>query len=324
MNHVLQQLAGSYKAAGGGGGGGGGSLITGINAHDLMWVAPGAMQIGLYTALGVKIQRSDINVDGSSTGYIRGFGSATCASTVNTWATALKNAGIQPMIVFAFNGGMQTTSTMITGIQSIIASTKGLWFEWGNELDGWQGGSRPASPPTASAYNTQFASIVSAIHSADSTAKIGPAPVANVNPGGSGWNLMSSYLTGGLASVPYDFLPFHNYPFPTGDSPTTVWDGQVSAITAIPNWTAQAASCGNTKPNWMTECGWDTDDVTQAVQASYMSQFWQSAQVQALPVMIPYEMYDDGQNYGWMTSSDLTGGGTLTAKTVYNTMKALL
>lgn len=271
-----------------------GSQIVGINDHSLMWgnttgfPVPGTPTTQL-AAIKAKVFRNDLACDygTSKTGE---FGSAQCVSAVNAWATALRSINCQPMIVVTW-ATPQDTATVAAGMAAICKGTPGLWIEWGNELD-YQD---PGDVPTT--YIPQFKAVVAAVHAADPTAKISPAPVANINSGGDGWNNDNAMFAAGLGSIPYDFLGFHCYPYPTGGSPA-------SAEQYIAPFIAAAASWGNKAPCWLTECGWQTSDVSQATQALYCQQWLQSPAVAALPVVIFYELFDDApgsQTYGWMT-----------------------
>lgn len=287
----------------------------GTNDHFLMWSAPTSYPIADMVALGVRVCRNDLYADATSS-YTGTLASSETISAVQTWAAALRAAGIQPMIVVTFSTGvLPTTATFASNMATLVTACPGIWWEIGNEIEeSWNGSI------SASSYVPFFSSAVTAMKAADPTCKIGPSPVANINDLGVGWTWVQAAFTAGLASVPYDFFSFHNYPYPSAAAPTVnIWGPWVtppdypastSAITCIPYFTAQATAWGNTKPYWMTECGWQdvdtsaTPNMTDALQASYMVTFLQGIESYGLAVVTPYALSDSGgETYGWYTAS---------------------
>ena len=272
-------------------------VIVGINDHDLMWASnPPLAQL---KALGAKVHRCDLGAEAQfNTAYNFGdcLGTPGCAGVVGGWASQLRTIDCQPMIVFGFTS-LPTPSVFADDLAALVEAVPGLWIEVGNELD--------AESFSIPEYITLLAAAVTAAHEADPTCKIGPSPVGNINYDGSGWNWLEKAFAAGLAAIPYDFLPFHNYPWPTALAPTVDWAGTWNAETLIAPFIAQCATWGNKAPCWLTEFGWQSTDtsatpnMTEALQASYLSEFIQSAEVQSLPVAIIYELGDGGgQVYG--------------------------
>ena len=283
----------------------------GLNDHDLLYASSAVQQqvAGLLAAAGVTVHRCDLLA-----------ADITNTAMVTQWATNMRAAGIQPMIVVTFGTpwtALPNTTTFASDMATLVAACPGLWWEIGNEPD--QG------TIAASAYVPFFSAAVTAMKAADSTCKVGPCPISNVNGGGGGTTWLAAAFAAGLAAILYDFLPFHNYPWPTSLAPTTPWSGPYSAITLIPQFTVWATAQGNTKPYWMTECGWQSVDgpMTPALQSSYMVAFLQAITGYGLVVVIPYELSDGGgETYGWMN----TVGGDYynNPKPVYTAVEALV
>lgn len=293
----------------------------GINGHDLRWgYLDPTYTPALVTGCGAKVYRNDILVVPGSTQGADGtpgtFGSSQCTAAVKAWADALRAAGVQPMLVCTWGGssnaaapGLPETQTVVAGLKALCAAVPGLWIEWGNEL----GYSDPTSARDPSGYVAQFAAVVAAVHGTDSTAKIGPCPVANINPGSGGWKLAKSWFDNGLASVPYDFFPFHDYPWPTAEPPAYLWTshgspGGYSAETLIPVFTSQVTAWGNKAPYWLTEFGWQsvdtsaTPNMTEDLQSQYVVAFMEGIASYGLEVVLAYTLGDDSQSYGFMNS----------------------
>jgi hypothetical protein len=271
--------------------------IFGINDHFLSWAEVDEYPITDLVKLGVKVCRNDL-ITGPDSGYPGEFGSALCVKTVSGWAAALRAAGIQPMIVVTFDSLLPTTEAA-QAMRKIAKAVPGLCWEWGNEIH------YQAPSVTAAQYVKQFKYIAHAVHDTDPTAKIGPEPVANINPGGDGWQLTEECFAAGLGKINYDFLPFHDYPWPTDKGPFYPFANGFNAVSLIPNWKTQCAAWGNHAPLWLTEWGWQSVDgiMTLGSQRNYCKAFWGSAAVHALPVAITYELGDGGgQTYGWMTA----------------------
>jgi hypothetical protein len=276
--------------------------IFGINEHFLMWTDAADYPIAAMKTLGVKVCRCDLYGDGTTSDYTGTLASAETIATVQGYAADLRAAGIQPMIVVTFKS-QPPTAMFASEMATLVAACPGIWWEIGNELDG--------AGLNAAAYVPFFAAAVTAMHAADPTCKVAPAPVSNINVEGSGWNWDYTAFAAGLGAVDYDFFFFHNYPWTPNISPTTPWAGGKDAEQLIPQFTAQATAWGNKAPCGLSEWGWESPGekypLTAALQSSYCVAFWQSAEVQALAVAIAYELGDGGgQTYGWMTADWVT------------------
>jgi hypothetical protein len=292
--------------------------VFGLNNHDLMWNDTHDYPIAQLTAVGAKVFRNDLIADAGSHGQTGVFGSTECCVTVDDWSTKLRAAGIQPLIVITFVS-LLDTPTMVAGVEAIVKGTPGLWIEWGNELD------YQAPSITAAEYVAQFEAIVTAAHAADPTCKIGPQPIANINPGGDGMVNMQAMADAGLFNIDFDFLPFHCYPWPSATGPTVPWDGAFTVESLIPQATASITAMGyKTGIFWITEFGYQsvdtsaTPNMTPALQSQYILEEFTSPQFDAIPVLISYELQDGGgQVYGWMDAN-------LVAKPVYTAVAALV
>jgi len=279
----------------------------GINDHFLRWTSQASWPITDLAALGCRVCRNDLSADAGTGDNTGAIGTSPCTTITTAWVTALRSAGIQPLIVVTWNyaNALSGYSSLAANLAALAAANPGVWWEIGNELD--YAYSIGDTAVAAATYEPWFAAIVSAMHTADPTCKVGPAPVANTNPAGTGWNWISAAFTAGLASVPYDFLSFHVYAGPTARSPTSYfYTSSYTTETLIPNFTAQCTTWGNTKPYWLTECGWqavdtsDTPNMTDALQASYMVAYLQAIESYGLAVVTPYALGDwGGQTYGW-------------------------
>lgn len=279
--------------------------LFGMNGHDLMWATAPVAQL---TALGAKVHRCDLAAEVAynvGAGYTYGncLGTPGCATAVGTWASDLRAAGIQPFVVITFTS-IPDPTVFAADLAALVKAVPGLWIEVGNELDG------TSMATQVTEYLAMFSAAVKAAVVADPTCKIGPAPVSNINPGGGGWNWLSKLFAGGLASIAYDFLPFHNYPWPSALGPTVVWASGYSVETMIDPFIAQCTAWGNKAPCWMTEGGYQsvdasaTPNMTPALQASYLTAFLASPQVKALAVALVYELVDGGgETYGLIDGS---------------------
>ena len=268
--------------------------------------------IAALKALGATVSRQQIASTSMTVGQVQPYYNACQA------------AGIQLVLVETLPDPLPNTTTHAANLATVAAACPDIWWEIGNEPD-----QVPAI--SASLYPAFFSAAVTAIKAADPTCKIGPCPVSNINGGGGGQTWLAAAFTAGLAAIPYDFLPFHNYPYPTALPPTTAWSGPYTAITLIPQFTAWATGQGNTKPYWNTECGWQDVDtsaspnMTAALQASYMVTYLQAIAGYGLPVVIPYAMYDSGsQAYGWMDQFNYNlSNQYYTPRDVYTAVQAL-
>lgn len=285
-------------------------FLLGVNDHDLMWSSAAVQEqvIGYMVALGIKVHRCDLYE-----------ADLPDIDTVSTWVSQLKAAGIQPLIPVTFSS-LINTGTAITGISELCAAVPGLWLEWGNELD---------SPYwiNMSAYVSQFSQIVLAVQATDPTAKIGCAPVSNINAGGSGWVWKKDYVAAGGNKIPVNFDPIHDYVWPGNVPPLANWAGGYSSISLIPQWQA-AFPCK--APTWITEAGYPSlttnsppssagvqyPEMTPALQSQYIMQFLQNVPSN-IPVVVLYELGDGGgQVFGLMTA------GWLAPKPIYTALAA--
>ena len=292
------------------------TYTPGINDHDLMWSSPAqqAQAIADMVALGVKVHRCDL--------YITDLTDPTkVVQTTQTfigWVGLLKAAGIQPFPVITWNDP-NAAQTLPDGrvagaaLATLAKQVPGVWWEYGNEWESQEGG---PSTSRALAYVISFAQVVADIQAADPGCKIGPSPVANINRGGWGWSWTQYTFQAGLGAVPYDFLPFHWYQYPGNLPPTADFNndpGPGPFLTCIPTFTAQVTTWGNKAPYWLTECGWQSlttgsgdgqPEMTQALQATYITEFLQAITGYGLAVVILYELGDGGnQLFGLMTAN---------------------
>jgi hypothetical protein len=292
-------------------------VITGhrfgiCSINDLMWTKPGSYPIAQMQKIGATVCRSQLAMDAGGWDGYDGTQNYPISSAeqgnISGWTKAMNAAGIQPLIVCTF-ATLQDTATMATAMATLAKTNPGTWWEWGNELE------YQAKGITAPQYVTQFAQIVAAVSAADPTALIGPAPVENITSGQQGWTAMQQRATAGLFKIPFHFLPHHNY----GDTPA-----QIEAL--IAPWIAYCKGLGNTAPHWETECGWGTgpQQDTEAVQEANCMAYLASAAVQALPVVTPYELFDDDSNlWGWLGGGVSGGRAFGDPKPVYTAFAAL-
>lgn len=312
----------------------------GINDHELAWSntggGPGGLQVPIsqLTALGVKVHRNDLILEGTS--FCSTIGSSTCNTRVASWASQLQDAVVEPLLVVTFSSGMppsgtgdcaNSLATNIANIAAVAAAAPGIAWEFGNEVE-------DNNPPTAVAYVAAFASFVTAMKAADPTCLVGFGPPANINGGGSGANWIDSLFTAGLAAIPYDFAPFHWYQYPSNVPPTADFDPGFGSpfMSYIPAWLALLTGWGNTKPVWQTEFGWRSlttssgdayPEMTQAYQSQYVTEYLQAMTGQGVPVVLGYELGDSLPGYsatdvwGWMTA------GWAAPKLVYTAVQAL-
>lgn len=283
----------------------------GMNEHFLMWTAPSAYPIAIMQKLGVKVCRNDLYGDGKTSSFTGALTSAKTISGVQTWATALRAGGIQPLVVVTFPGKV-LPAAFASDMATLAAACPGIWWEIGNELD--------ASGISAASYVPFFAATVKAVQTADSTCKIGPSPVSNIDQGGGGWGFTQKMFATGLAAIPYDFHPFHSYQYPGNIPPNvTFFHGTLGTPTfleAIPFFIEQLTTWGNTKPPWLTEFGYKSlttnskdpttlyPEMTEALQAEYVLQELAALKGFNIPVAIVYELGDGGgETYGWYTAN---------------------
>jgi len=311
----------------------------GLNGtNEIQWAPTSSYPstIAALTALGAKVSRQQL-----------WYNNLTVAA-VQPYYLACQAAGIQLLIVVApigpGPGGVaganpQTLSAQpafANALAAIATACPGIWWEIGNELD-------YNSPGLASTYVPFFSACVTALHAADSTCKVGPSPIANINGGGSGMTWQQTLVTNGLAAVPYDFTPIHWYQGPGNLPPRAPWyAGPPPGIGGTTPWESYVTTCkaqfvtwGITQPVWLTETGWqptsgDTGDgypdTTQALIATYMVEWLTDLNSLGIPVVIPYALYDSGgEQFGWMNVTNYeTSSQAYTARPVYTAVQALL
>lgn len=269
--------------------------IIGINSHSLMWDPNQNIQSQLLIPLGVKVLRNDYQLDTST---------PTDAQFAN-WVAQCRSLNIQPLVVVTFNSGLPSISPAAK-LALLAKANPGLIWEYGNEIDWFI----PKTPPGA--YVQQLLQVTTAIHQADPTAKVYSCPPANINPGGSGWNWQMQCFVAGLASIPIDGSPFHNYTYPDNALPST-------ALSLIPGYIAQMNAWGNHAPYAITECGFKSGgDMTPQLQSQYMLEYLKGLP-SSITICTPYSLTDSGgETFGWTQSNYSL------AKPVFSTISAYL
>jgi hypothetical protein len=314
------------------------TTLYGINGpNEVQWAdhASYTSTINALAALGAKVTRQAIYYNNLN------------VSTVQPFYTLCVAADLQLFLVVAplgpGSGGAGTYPETLSAqpgfanaVAAIAAACPGIWWEIGNECNS-------NSPGLASTYVPFFSTTVTALKAADSTCKVGPAPISNLNGGASGQIWYQALFTNGLAAVDYDFTPIHWYQYPSnlpprvafdaggppGGSGTTPWESYITTIqTVLAGW-------GNVKPVWLTETGWwevttgnsgdGYPDMTQALQSQYITEFIADVPSLNLPVVLFYALYDSGsEQFGWMNVTNYeTSSQAYTPRPVYTAVAAL-
>lgn len=338
-------------------------MLFGMNGHDIWYIPQANWQanVDMLANMGVKVYRQDFYQGATFSG--NGVSWATSGTTISqacvdlfsAFAAKLVAAGIQPLFVFGGNGANPPSnySDFASQLAQLCAAVPGLWIEIGNEIElsfQWNAGNGGI---TAAEYVSLLSDCVTACHNADPTCMIGPSPVANINSGGGGYNWMTSLFGANLTSVDYDFLPFHLYGSwgsnGTDPPPNDNFGGSYSTNTLASFWTGYCTGKGNTKPYFMTECGFQSTDASstpnmnEALQAAYATgyngssagytgqPFLTAPDVIDLPVVLWYDLIDDtssgygssgSQTYGIFTYPSDSSGEAEAAneKTVYTAL----
>jgi hypothetical protein len=249
----------------------------GVNAH-IMWntTNQAALNAERARAAGLQAVRFDIDWDKLEPSAKGNF-SATYLSHLDTALDTVTSRGLTPLLVMIntpawARGNAGTSYSPPTRVEDYgdtlaylaarYASRPGLAFEVWNEPNQVAFWNAPGGPDALT-----YARMLKAAYPRIKTA----APNATVVGGSIAFNdqayLQGLYAFGGIAGS-YDALSLH--PYSNGLPPDVHGDGYQSFVLAMQNTMQTMATYGEaSKPIWITEMGWSTDQVSEGLRAAY-------------------------------------------------------
>jgi hypothetical protein len=290
----------------------------GINTHLTWYDAPHAnIDADRARAAGLKSVRFDIQWDKLEPSVKNGW-SASYLAELDLAFNAASSRGLQPLVVLMntpawARGNAGTSVTPPSNVQDYAdtlgslaqryASQPGLAFEVWNEPNQIAFWNTP-SGPDALTYSRMLKAAYTRIKTF--------APNATVVGGSIAFNdqsfLQGMYAFGGIVGY-YDAISLH--PYSLAYAPESGGDGYHSFRLAVEQ-TMQIMAQYNqqNKPIWITEMGWSTNDVSDAIRAAYLRRAVDM--VRGWPQVAQFQVYLQNQADGAPDMGLVTPQGNLT------------